>query len=198
MRASCTGVAARRFLVFFFLCRDSLGLRSMKLKVMKNATAHELPSSVNRSITAGELADVLGLSTERIRQLACAGVITPTGRARYHLPTSLRNYFQYKEREVRRICAQSALQSGLINAKAREIELRLSEKREKLVPRIDVEEWIATVSSIAKEELSDLPSRLSREGFNAGRLKKIVAASLSRIEERRRSVVHRLRSSRTR
>lgn len=114
------------------------------------------------TVTAGELADLLGVDARTVRDLAARGLAQRAGRGRYALRASVRAYVA----SLRETASGRAGSASLTAERAREatsradlLALRVAAARRELVPAAEVEaEWSAVMRGIQARMLA-LPTR---------------------------------------
>lgn len=119
-------------------------------------------------ITAAALADVLGVSDRRVRQLAEAGVLPRSTRGRHPLLESLRGFVRHQRRETAGL--QHGATESFQDARARRerlqadlLELELAKARGEVAPLADVERtWSRTFATLRARLWGALPERCSR------------------------------------
>lgn len=138
--------------------------------------------SYSEAVTVAELADFLGLSTRTVKDLAARGVLPRTGRGRYDLKASVRNY-------ARSLRDSAALRGGddattaarrrEVEARAEKVELQNAKTRRELVPAVEVERrWTAILTDVRARMLA-IPSRVrARLGHLTAADEAVVAAEV--------------------
>lgn len=115
-------------------------------------------------ITGAQLAGILKLTERRIRDYAKEGIVTKTGRGRYHFLKSLNGYLTYVQ--IREIEANAppdyqAERTRLVRAQAEGAELKNAQMRRDLLPSEDVLlVWDMQHANIRRTALS-IPAKLA-------------------------------------
>jgi hypothetical protein len=113
-------------------------------------------------LTAGALGALFGVSRKWIEKLAEDAVIERAGKGRYPLGPAVRGYLAWLKSDQRR-GSRTAADGRLRDARAREIELRIAERKRAL---IETDEALATLDEIIgaiRAEASGLPASLTRD-----------------------------------
>lgn len=136
------------------------------------------------TISAADAAKLLGLTPERLRQLAREGAIPKAGRGRYPLVAVVQGYIRFLLDPERR-AVRTADATGLANARRREVELRIAEREARLIETEDVEAAFAHLMRVYREETSDIGATVrGRDPAIATALIAGVEAAASRAERR--------------
>ena len=90
------------------------------------------------TVNASQIAVLLMLSTERIRQLVNAGYIPKIGKGKYAVIDAVQGYIRFLRDEEKQ-ASKSAADSGLKAARQREVELRIAREEGRFVDMEDVE-----------------------------------------------------------
>jgi len=155
------------------------------------------PEIAERIVTPGELSNILGISTERIRQLRHRGVFDSIEGARisYHFVDAVRGYLDFKRDELAEKKARLERTARVTNARAREIELRIAERMAKLMSVEDTKAIIRELVKMASDEFSALPMRAAAAGFSSEEVLDIereISRSLARIKKASKAACDRL------
>jgi len=134
---------------------------------------------VNRTLSAADLAQVLGIGERRVRELAGEGIVTKTARGRYVLAASVQGYMAY------RLSAAEggelgAARAAKMSAEARLKEHELARTQGEYVPIADVEEMLR-----APLEAIDVALRTAKRSHGpalAKRLKLSAAEGMAIVE----------------
>jgi hypothetical protein len=114
------------------------------------------------TVSASALALHLDCSRAYIGKLEAEGVIQPKGDG-FPLDQSRVAYLRYLRRE-RQHCARTEADAAHIAVKTEMLQLRLMEKKRKLVRRADVEALIDGIAGVTLTALSSLPARCAPRG----------------------------------
>ena len=119
-------------------------------------------SSIPETINAATLADMLGISANRVSVLAAEGVLTKAGRGKYVLADSLRGYIAYaKDNPTGRKRHASDQKHRLTAAQADLAELKLAQANGDLLPAAEVaREWQGIVVDL-RARLLAMPARVA-------------------------------------
>ena len=155
---------------------------------------NEIDTPSSGRVAAGEMASMLMLSTERLRQLAKLGHIPRATAGQYPLTATVKGYVTFMRDEDRR-STRSAADGSLKAARQREIEMRMAREDNRL---IEVEEAIAVTREIvglARNEFAGLPARVTSDIPLRRKIETEVNASFQRIKDRHTKRASALRRS---
>jgi hypothetical protein len=141
-----------------------------------------------------QLAALLMISKERVRQLVKDGCIPKGQRNTYSIIKSVQGYIGFLRDEDRR-SSKSAADGSLKAARQREIEMRMAREDNRL---IEVEEAIAVTREIvglARNEFAGLPARVTSDIPLRRKIETEVNASFQRIKDRHTKRASALRRS---
>lgn len=115
------------------------------------------------TVTVAELADLLGLSTRTVKDLAARGVLPRTARGRYDLKASVQNY-------TRSLRDSAALRGGddattaarrrEAEARAEKVELQNARTRREFVPAAEVERRWSEILRDVRARMLAVPARV--------------------------------------
>lgn len=147
-------------------------------------------AALPETISASDLAGLLGLSANRVSVLAAEGVIAKKGRGRYLLAESIQGYAQWvRENPAGRRRVASDEKERLTAAQADLAELKLAQTRGELLPLEDVRrEWAAIAIDLRARLLSIAPrvsSALGLDRATAARLDAELRSALEDLAEQR-------------
>ncbi|TCQ79564.1 hypothetical protein EDF68_104148 [Ochrobactrum sp. BH3] len=114
------------------------------------------------TLTAGQIASLLTLSIERVRQLVNAGYIPRIGKAKYPVVGAVQGYIRFLKDEEKRT-SKSAADDSLKAARQREVELRIAKEEGRLVDMDDVEAVTSSIFATLRAELAGLPASVTRD-----------------------------------
>lgn len=113
-------------------------------------------------ITVEQAATLLMKSKERVRQLAAQGYIQKVGRDRYPLVSVVQGYLRFRD-DVARRQAESPAESSLKVARAGEIEMRMAERRGRLMERAEADFAMDILVKVLREEFCDFAASVSAD-----------------------------------
>src|SRR5690606_34871773 len=116
------------------------------------------PNTQTGMIAAGQAARLLGLTHERLRQLARDGWIPKAVKGKYPLEATVQGYIRFLKDDERRTSKVQA-ESGLKAARQREIELRTAKREAQLIDLEDVDAIVAYSAQIYRDELAPVPAK---------------------------------------
>jgi phage terminase Nu1 subunit (DNA packaging protein) len=114
------------------------------------------------TIPAAQAAQLLMMTTERLRQLAKDGWIEKEQRGRYKTVNLVQGYIRFLRDEDRR-SSKSAADVGLKAARQREVEIRTAEREGRLIDRSTATDVVDTIAGKFIAGLSGLPARATRD-----------------------------------
>lgn len=134
------------------------------------------------TISRPQVARLLMISEERVRQLVKMEYLPQTARGQYPLVGVVQGYIRFLKDEERR-SSKSATASRMQEAKATEIDMRIAEKRRELIPLEEAEAVVDVLVGRIRSEFSGLPIRVTRDMTLRRELESEVNGSLNRIGE---------------
>jgi phage terminase Nu1 subunit (DNA packaging protein) len=134
-------------------------------------------------IKPGALADHMGLTTERLRQLARDGHIPVATREGYPLIAAFQGYIRFLSGE-RRDNTKTAAAGRVSNARAREIEMRNARAEGSAVDMEDVEAVFSHTISVFRSELSGVPAGATRDRITRAAIKTGINGAITRCQSR--------------
>lgn len=134
-------------------------------------------------VGAGQMAKLLMLTRERLRQLAKEGVIPAAERGKYPLVQTIQAYIEWLRDESRQT-EQSRAGASLASAREREIRLRLSQREAELIDAEDAEAFHRFSSDLYRAELAGLGKAVSRDPIIAGQIDAALSSALGRFDMR--------------
>jgi DNA-directed RNA polymerase sigma subunit (sigma70/sigma32) len=134
------------------------------------------------TITLEQVAMLLQLSKERVRQLVASGHIPKVGRNTYSLVGAVRGYLRLKDEELLRV-REAASNNGLRSARQREIELRIAIKERELIEIEEAYQIIAFFIAQLHAEFEGLPRRVTRDRDFKQKIQDEIDAAFTRVAE---------------
>lgn len=129
---------------------------------------------------AGQLANALGITRERIRQLTLDGVLKTVGPKKYNRDQATRDFVHW-QRDQNRHADKSTSESRVRDARAAEIEIRTAERTRRLITLDEALDSNAMLCGIVRTELGGLAARVTRDLALRRDIEKAVNDSLARI-----------------
>lgn len=133
-------------------------------------------------ITVGQVAKILMVSEERVRQLVKLGYIPRATKGQYVWIAAVQGYIRFLKEEDRR-SSKSASASRLQDAKVAEAEMRMAEKRRELVSVEEATIALDIVMAKVRDEFTGLPARVTRDMDLRRKLEAEANGSLNRIAD---------------
>lgn len=140
-------------------------------------------SRIPENITAGELADLVGVDARMVRFYAARDVAVRTDRGQYNLRQSIRNLIS-EARRTGEPNENRKAEARLKEARAREVELRIAERNRELIPMTDALEVVDGLMGLIRDELATLPARLTRNVDERAKIEAEIDAMLHRFADR--------------
>lgn len=134
-------------------------------------------------VTAETAAKLLMLTDRHLRRLVADGWVQKTPEGRYTIVGSVQGYIRYLKDEARR-GSKSAANNRTADARAREIELRISQKERVLIPLAHALETTDHVIGLMRSELDGLPARMTRDRELRYRIEEAIDGILKRASQR--------------
>lgn len=135
------------------------------------------------TLTAGQIASLLTLSIERVRQLVNAGYIPRIGKAKYPVVGAVQGYIRFLKDEEKRT-SKSAADDSLKAARQREVELRIAKEEGRLVDMDDVEASFNSILGTLRAELSGVPVSVTREALLRSAIDHAQSAAFGRAQKK--------------
>lgn len=154
--------------------------------VARDRPSEALPAGIlSARISTNQLAELLGVSSQRVRQLKVEKVLVSGERNRWPLAESVRAYLTYRER-LDQERTSSAVVTRVQDARADEIELRVLERSGALVKHAR-DEALAIVDRVIgglKADLYAMPARITADLHVRHRLEMDIDAILTAAAKR--------------
>jgi hypothetical protein len=147
------------------------------------------------TMPAGEIARMLNVTTERLRQLSREGAIPKAVRGVYPVVETTQGYIRFLKADERRN-SQSQAESGLKKARQREVELRIAQKEGDVVDFDDAKAAFSQILGGFRAELNGIPAAVSRDRAVRAAVTKGINDALTRCEARFREASANLRAGR--
>jgi hypothetical protein len=107
---------------------------------MAKVTKSDAKISKSTEVTLAEIVELTNLSKTVINKLAATGYFKAERHGVYKLGAVMLGLLKYY-REERKTEQQTAAQQRLLNARARQVELRIAQEEKELIPMADAIEW---------------------------------------------------------
>ncbi|WP_245501734.1 hypothetical protein [Mesorhizobium sp. M2A.F.Ca.ET.039.01.1.1] len=138
------------------------------------------PQQQSGTITIGQVARLLMISEERVRQLVKAGYIPKSARGVYPLVGAIQGYIR-SLKDDQKNTSKTAGDSRVRDARAQEIEIRIAEKRRELIPIEDATAALDKTLATVVAELAGLPARVTRDVPTRRAIEKELDAARNRM-----------------
>lgn len=135
------------------------------------------------TLTAAQIASLLMLSTERVRQLVNTGYIPRIGKAKYPVTGAVQGYIRFLKDEEKR-AFKSVADDKLKAARQREVELRIAEREGRVVDMEDVEAFYAFSMTTFRAELNGIPASVTRDRKLREAIETAIDGAISRYQRR--------------
>lgn len=129
-------------------------------------------------LTTDQAGNLLELSPARIRQLIGAGFIEKRGRDQVPLVSAVRGYIRFLKDEERK-SSKTASASRVHDARARDIELKIAERENRLV---DIEDAIGAMDDVVgavKATMSGVPAQFTGDLSQRAKLETLLGQALN-------------------
>jgi restriction endonuclease Mrr len=133
-----------------------------------------------QTITVTQAAALLNRTPRWVQNLVAAGFIQKSKRGSYSVVEVVRGAVAYYEDQLERT-NKSAAASRATDARTREIELRIAERRRELIPVEEAKAVVMEYAQIVRAELSGLPARFTRDVAERRKLEQELDGSFGRI-----------------
>lgn len=137
-------------------------------------------SHKDKAITLGQAAALLNRSPRWVNNLAKEGFISKEGVGKYTVAEVVRGAMAYYESLLQK-STKTAAASRVTDARTREIELRIAERRRELIPQEDAKAVVLEFGAIVRAEFTALPARYTRDLAERRKLEQEVDGSFERI-----------------
>lgn len=125
---------------------------------------------------------LLMIGPDRVRQLVKAGYITKVKPNHTTIVSAVQGYIRFLKDEDRKDTQKGAA-ARATDARTREIELRIAERKRDLIPQEDAKAVVAQLTAMVKAEFTGLPARMTRDMAERRRLENEIDASFERIAD---------------
>jgi phage terminase Nu1 subunit (DNA packaging protein) len=142
--------------------------------------ADEDDKAKGQTISVQQAATLLNRSVRWVQNLVTDGYIQKEGYGRYSVVAVVRGAMAYMDDMVEK-SNKSAAASRATDARTREIELRIAERRRDLIPQEDARAVVGEMAAMVKAEFSGLPARYTRDMAERRRLEQEIDGSFERI-----------------
>lgn len=135
------------------------------------------------TITTGQVAKLLMLSDERVRQLTVKGYLPKVSKGRYHLVAVVQGYIRFLKDEERH-SSKTAAESRVRDARAAEIERRMAREDRKIIALDEAMAAHDHATGLYLQSISGLPARMTRNASERRRLEAICDTERQRLAAR--------------
>jgi phage terminase Nu1 subunit (DNA packaging protein) len=142
--------------------------------------AGEDDKAKGQTITMAQAATLLNRSTSWVQKLVTEGYIVKVGTNQYSVVAIVRGILAYYD-DLLEKSNKAAAASRATDARTREIELRIAERRRDLIPQEDARAVVGEMAAMVKAEFSGLPARYTRDMAERRRLEQEIDGSFERI-----------------
>ena len=131
-----------------------------------------VPATDDISAKASELADYIGVTERRVRQLVDEGVVQRAARDRYWLKASIQAYCRYLKNLRDGAESKKSEETRLTKVRAEQHEFDLAVKRRAFYPAREVDEALLRVATLLTSILDGSASRIASSLGGGGTLRK--------------------------
>jgi hypothetical protein len=135
-------------------------------------------------LAASVVADLIGVTPSRLRQLAAAGSIPRADRGRYRLGDVVRGYVNSLKAETVRAASQAASRDRLLAAKAAAIEQRVQRDAGRLVDLNETMDVVGELFAMTRAEIGAVPTTYTRDVPERKRLENLIDAAFNRCADK--------------
>jgi len=136
--------------------------------------AKEPASALDAALKTEQAASLIGVTVRRLQQLIQEGTIRRDGNGKLTVSAVVQGRLADKDREIEQIRLKAA-DNDVRRAKARLLEMNLSEKQRELVPRDEAEEFVQLLIGEVVSRLQGLPARYTRDVSERRRLEDLIS-----------------------
>lgn len=134
------------------------------------------------------IARVLLLTERRVQQLAAEGVIPKASRGQYDFIESVRGYIRHLREQIEpgrsnKVTILDDERARLTRARASIAELDERERREELVPAVQIEKFLQSILSRVRQGVLTLPSRAAPKAHDAKTIQQVERIILTCCQE---------------
>lgn len=122
------------------------------------------------------------IGPERVRQLIKAGYIQRHKPGYTTIVSAVQGYIRFLKDEDRKDTKKGAAGKAT-EARTREIELRIAERKRDLIPQEDAKAAVTQLAATVRAEFTGLPARWTRDMAERRRLEQEIDASFERIAD---------------
>lgn len=133
-----------------------------------------------QTITLQQAATLLNRSVSWVQKLVTDGYIVRAGTNQYSVVAIVRGLIAYYD-DLLEKTNKAAAASRATDARTREIELRIAERRRDLIQQEDARAVVSEMAAMVKAEFSGLPARFTRDLAERRRLEQEIDGSFDRL-----------------
>lgn len=133
-----------------------------------------------QTISVQQAATLLNRSVRWVQNLVSDGYIQKEGHGRYSVVAVVRGAMAYMDDMLEK-SNKSAAASRATDARTREIELRIAERKRDLIALDDARAVVSEMAALVKAEFVGFPARVTRNLEERGRLEQEIDGSFKRL-----------------
>jgi excisionase family DNA binding protein len=137
----------------------------------------------DEKLSTTEAAELLELTSERIRQLIASGHIPALVNGKVALAAVVRGYIHFRNEDDRRT-SKSASASRVQDARAREIELKVAEREGRLIDIVEHRELYGEVFGTLKADMNGVGQRFGRDQAQRRQIEQGIDAIFDKAADR--------------
>lgn len=153
---------------------------SSTASIKGDAVAEEAEKPKGQTITVTQAGALLNRTPRWVQNLVAAGFITKSKRGAYTLVEVVRGAVAYYEDQLEK-ANKAAAASRATDARTREIELRIAERKRELIPQEDAMAVVSELAGMVRAEFSGLPARFTRDLEQRRRLEQEINGTFERL-----------------
>ncbi len=146
----------------------------------ETADGHSDDLQLGGTVTVKRAAQLFGRTSRWLQTLAAAAYIAKPERGRYSLAAVCKGVADYYDAQLDK-ASKSAVATKATDARTREIELRIAERRRELIPVEEAKAVVMEFGALVRAEFGALPARFTRDMDERRRLEQEVHGSFERI-----------------
>ena len=141
---------------------------------------HSEACIVDVELTLADAAQLFGRTSRWLSGLTTAGFIARPGRNGYTLSAICRGVVGYFEAQRERN-SKAAAANRATEARTREIELRIAERKRELIPVDEARAVVSEMAAMVRAEFAGLPAKFTRDIDERRRLEQEIDGSFERL-----------------
>jgi restriction endonuclease Mrr len=133
-----------------------------------------------QTITVTQAGALLNRTPRWVQNLVAAGFISKSSRGAYTVVEVVRGALAYYEDQLSRT-SKAAAANRATEARTREIELRIAERKRELIPVDEARAVVSEMAAMVRAEFAGLPAKFTRDLDERRRLEQEIDGSFERL-----------------